>query len=106
VPDETFEESAKGLVGRKDDDSKTRYDLIPAGALDAVARVLTYGAAKYGDDNWRRVEPWDRRYFGAAMRHLWAWWRGERLDSDTQLSHLAHAACCIFFLFERERDDA
>lgn len=88
--------------GRKDDDAKLRYDLIPPNALHAMVVVLTFGARKYGPDNWKNVANLRARYFAAALRHLWAWWRGERQDPDTGESHLAHAACCVFFLLEAE----
>ena len=42
--------------GRKDDDGKLRYDLIPPLALEEVVRVLTFGAEKYGPNNWRAVK--------------------------------------------------
>jgi hypothetical protein len=38
----------------------------------------------------------------AALRHLIRWWRGEKIDPDSGLPHLAHAACSIFFLLEKE----
>jgi len=88
--------------GRKFDTEKTRYDLIPPLALDAFARVLTFGARKYAPDNWRHVEGRRWRYFSAAMRHLWAWWRGEKTDAETGESHLACAMCCVAFLLDEE----
>lgn len=90
--------------GRKDDGAKPRYDLIPPEMLEGVAEVLTYGAAKYAPRNWERGMAWGR-VFGALMRHMWAWWRGQRLDPESGLPHLAHAACCIAFLmaFEARR---
>jgi hypothetical protein len=88
--------------GRKDDTGKPRYDLLPAVALHEVVRVLTYGAGKYAPENWRKVEDWRPRYFAAAMRHLWAWFRGERIDPESTYPHLAHAACCILFMLELE----
>lgn len=90
------------MSGRKDDAGKPRLDLVPALAELEVARVLTHGASRYGADNWRRVEGARWRYLAACMRHLNAWRRGERLDEDSGLSHLAHAACCVLFLLELE----
>lgn len=31
--------------------AKLRYDLVPVEAYECVAKGLTYGANKYGDDN-------------------------------------------------------
>lgn len=84
----------------KHDEGKPRWDLTPAEALLAIVMVLTFGAAIYGDDNWRTVPNARRRYFRAAIGHLYSWWRGEELDTLSGLPHLAHAACCIMFLLE------
>ena len=89
-------------AGIKFDGEKARYDLIPENALDEVVEVLTYGANKYAPDNWKHVPEWKRRYFAAAQRHIWAWKRGESIDSETGISHLAHAICCLMFMMERE----
>lgn len=85
-------------AGRKDDDGKPRYDLLPFDALDPVVRVLTSGAKRYGDENWREVDGAPRRYFAAALRHVTAWASGHEKDRDTGESHLAHAVCCLLFL--------
>ncbi len=85
----------------KHDANKPRYDLIPPEGIEAIARVLTYGAGKYGDRNWEGGLAWGR-VFAACMRHLWAWWRGEGVDEESGLSHLAHAACCLVFLIAYE----
>lgn len=86
------------VAGRKDDAGKPRWDLLPFEALAVVVAVLTFGARKYAPDNWRSVEGWRWRYFRAALSHLAAWWRGEKLDPESGLPHLAHAACCVLFL--------
>jgi hypothetical protein len=88
--------------GAKHDTGKQRYDLIPAYALDKFVEVLTFGSKKYGDNNWRLVDSMDDRYFAALMRHMWAWKRGEAIDKESGLPHLAHAACCIMFLLDEE----
>ena len=84
--------------GRKDDAGKARWDLVPWGTMSKVAEVLTYGAEKYGDDNWRAVPEPERRYFAAAMRHMVAWQGGEACDPESGLPHLAHAMCCLMFI--------
>ncbi len=95
--------------GKKDDSQKIRVDLLPVSALLGRASVLTFGARKYGDRNWENGIAWSRCY-GAALRHLYAWWDGQDLDEETGLSHLCHAAAEIDFLIEfasthRELDD-
>lgn len=86
---------AKG--GVKFDAGKLRTDLVPPEAVEAVATILGIGAAKYAARNWEMGMDWSRPY-GAAIRHLFAWWRGEQVDPDTGKSHLWHAATNIFFL--------
>lgn len=57
--------------------------------------------SRTGERNWEKGMAWHRP-FGALMRHMWAWWRGESDDPETGYSHLAHAACCIAFLLAYE----
>jgi hypothetical protein len=86
--------------GLKYDGGKPEYGLLPPVSLDEIAKVLTVGAKKYSRDNWRYVDDAPRRYFDALQRHVWAWKRGEHLDPETGLPHLAHAGCCLMFLLE------
>lgn len=87
-------------IGRKDDQKKPRFDLLPMRALRSVANVLTFGAEKYGVDNWRLVPDRERRYLAATFRHVIAHALGERLDPETGEPHLAHAACCVLFMLD------
>ena len=88
--------------GRKFDGNKPQYGLLPPLALEETAKVLTFGAEKYEPDNWKFVPDSKRRYFDALQRHLWAWKAGEQNDQETGLSHLAHAMCCLMFLYEHD----
>jgi hypothetical protein len=87
--------------GVKFDDDKTPYELLPPELLHGVAQVLKFGAIKYSARNWELGMAWSRP-FGALMRHMWAWWRGEDVDPETGMSHLWHAGCCIAFLMAYE----
>ena len=89
-------------VGRKFDGNKLEYGLIPPLAQQEMVRVLTFGAQKYERDNWKRVPDSKRRYFDAMERHIWAWKMGEQLDPESGIHHLAHAMCCLSFLFEHD----
>jgi len=88
--------------GRKFDGDKLEYGLLPPLALKEVTKVLTFGAQKYERDNWKHVPDSKRRYFDAAQRHLWAWKEGEQNDPETSMNHLAHALCCLMFLYEHD----
>lgn len=94
ISSENWRESVEGL---KFDSDKARYDLIPPEIEEAIAKVLTFGAAKYGERNWERGMKWGRPY-AALRRHMAAWWSGEDKDPETGMSHLWHAACCVAFL--------
>lgn len=85
----------------KQDGGKPRMDLIAPEIMTALGEVLAFGAAKYAERNWEKGMSWGR-CFGALMRHLWAWWRGEACDPETGYSHLWHAACCLMFLIAYE----
>lgn len=90
------------MSGIKHDTRKLRYDLIPAYPLAKVAEVYTLGAAKYADRNWERGLQWGR-VFAALQRHAWAWWAGEREDSEDGQHHLASVVWCALALMEYEQ---
>ncbi len=83
--------------GKKADDGKLPFDLLPHDAITEIVKVLQFGVYKYEARNWEKGMHWSRPY-AALMRHMYAWWRGQDLDPETGLSHLAHAGCCILFL--------
>lgn len=83
------------------DQGKIPLELLPFESLAEVGKVLAFGAEKYGRYNWRSGMEWTR-LVGAVLRHLFAWMRGEHLDPESGLSHLAHAACGLLFLLAYE----
>jgi hypothetical protein len=85
-------------VGVKYDNNKLRYDLIEPEFLEGLAKILSLGAKKYSDGNWKNVNPFKDRYYAALLRHIQAWRKGELIDSESGESHLYHAACCLMFL--------
>lgn len=90
-------------------EDKLKMSLVPTELIEGVAGVLTYGANKYtvrdeegnittrGDNNWRKGLPW-MSVIDSLERHLLAFKKGEDLDSESGLLHLAHAATNIAFL--------
>jgi hypothetical protein len=89
--------------GLKYDSGKLNWSLMPFGALQDVVKVLEFGSQKYAPNNWQYVDNADERYWNAAMRHLIAH-KTEDSDSETGLSHLAHATCCLLFLLHLENN--
>jgi hypothetical protein len=73
------------------DAGKPRYDLIPSDALEELAKVYAHGCKKYAEDNWTKGMDW-RRCLGSLLRHAFAWARGEDLDPESKLHHMAHVA--------------
>ena len=90
--------TASKSTGIKFDGDKLRWDLLPVEPTEDVIRVLMLGSHKYGDDNWKLVPASRRRYYAASLRHLTAWWLGEKVDPESGVHHLAHAMCCLLFL--------
>lgn len=97
-----FAQDVASGEGVKHDAGKPRLSLFPREAIEEIGKVLTFGAKKYADHNWRRGMAWSR-LADAALRHLFAWIDGEGNDPEWGLSHLAHAGCCIAFLIAFER---
>jgi hypothetical protein len=89
-------------TGVKHDGTKLRYGLLPPEPLEEIIEVLEFGARKYGDYNWTGGIEFSRLW-NAALRHLWAWWRGEDNDPESGRSHLAHVGCCMLFLLHHAK---
>ena len=88
--------------GRKYDGGKLRYDLIPVLALEETTKVVTKGAEKYDDENWKLVPEGRRRYLAAAMRHIQQWRKGEIYDEEMGTHHIANAISNLMFILEKE----
>ena len=97
-----YEDAVIENKGRKFDGGKLQYGLLPPAALQATVEILTFGAEKYEPNNWKYVPDSKRRYFDAMQRHVWAWKSGEQNDPESGKHHLAHALCCLMFLYEHD----
>lgn len=83
------------IVGAKDDGKKPDLDLVLgdfAAALQLVGDVGTFGAKKYTDHGWLRVDNGIRRYTSAMLRHYFKESDGEYLDPEMNLPHAAAIA--------------
>lgn len=96
-PTKDLNESSKASVGKKFDNGKTQWSLLPFDALEQVVKVLQHGAEQYGSNNWQQLDDFYNRYWNAAMRHL-IQYRSRQMDPQWNLSHMAHCACNILFL--------
>lgn len=88
-----------GIGGTKNDTGKVPLSLVPYTAIEQEARVLAFGAAKYGKNNYKQGFEYSR-LIDACLRHVYAFEQGEDLDLESGLSHLAHARCCLSMLME------
>lgn len=95
--------------GVKHDTEKDRWDLVPYHAMQEVVKVLTFGAKKYGDDNWKMIINLDQRYFAASMRHEICYKNrsgtADVCDGESGLHHLAHKICCDLFRLENSLEE-
>ena len=90
----------KPTPGSKLDQGKPRVDLLLDGvplALLAIAKVLTFGAKKYDDHNWLKVQNGRSCYLAAEGRHRLA---GDGQDDESGLDHGAHKLCSALFAYE------
>jgi hypothetical protein len=91
------------MAGIKHDQDKPPMDLLDYEFLEQLAEVLQMGAAKYSRHNWREGIPLSRNV-AATQRHLSKFMQGIDLDDESGVSHLAHAAVDIMFLYCTLRD--
>ena len=89
----------------KADGGKLRLTLVPTEAVEAVAAIRMFGVQKYTDENnWKRVEK--DRYKDAAFRHYVRYLREPYgMDGESNLPHLWHCLCNLFFLCALEIED-
>ena len=73
-------------------DDKLRWDLLPMEEIEDIVKVYHAGAKKYGPNNWQNLDNGFERYRAAAARHIMAYLKGERMDKETNVHHLAAAA--------------
>lgn len=82
----------------KYDDGKIRMDLVPLESMEAIAKVLTYGAKKYSDNSWQNLPDFWKRYKAALLRHLTAIDKGELIDKESGLCHIDQVLTNAMFL--------
>ncbi len=84
---------------------KTPMGDLDLTVLEVVARVFEHGNKKYATDN--HLKPGVasvRQYASAAMRHMAARQRGEKLDPESGVPHLAHAIASLMIALRHDSD--
>lgn len=101
-PGKSAEPAIPPMWALPDNNPKTRVGatklplhLVPPVAIAHLAAAMADGATKYYPYNWRDEPISATVYYGAAMRHMAAWYDGEDKASDSGVHHLAHAMTCF-----------
>jgi hypothetical protein len=103
----TIPSGVAGTIAYRFDDNKTDWSLMPWEAVEEINKVLEFGAVKYSSQNWRNGSGFSwTRVLSSLLRHTFSWARGEDLDPESGLSHLAHMGCNVIFLIYYNRYNA
>ena len=104
------------MTGRKDDNGKLNYSIMPLNEIEEIMGVIQMGANKYEIDNWKDMED-PMRFMAAMERHYISYMkavqhnadikagrikdnmtdRDKRRDKESMKSHLAHIAVNAIF---------
>ena len=84
----------KDIVGTR----KAPMSTVPANVLAEIGVAMLEGSVKYGRHNYRAAGVRSSVYYDAVMRHLIAWWEGEDIDPDSNMSHITKALSCLTVL--------
>ena len=87
------------MNGMKFDQGKPRVDLIDPRFLLELGEVLSL----YDENNEPAVEP--KRYKADALRRMYQYCAGEKVDKESGKSHLVHAACNLMFLYWSDKNE-
>lgn len=80
--------------GLKFDTGKPDYTHIPIEAMQAMGAAFTYGAKKYGGDNYREGLL-VRRQIAAALRHIYQFLDEGDVDAESGCLHLGSALASL-----------
>lgn len=77
-------------LGGKQSKVLYRYDLLDPKSMFEMTKVLSEGAEKYGEDNWRKISIED--HLNHMIIHAYAYLAGDKSDE-----HLSHIMCRAMF---------
>ena len=83
--------------GKRFNQGKPRWSLVPQSALLPMVEVLEFGAIKYDAHNWKKGLS-VTEICESLKRHLDAFMEGEDNDPESMLSHIGHMQCNTMFL--------
>ena len=70
-------------------------------AVNAVCRVMKFGAEKYGHNDWRKGFD-EKEGLDSVLRHIQSHLNGHLKDSDTGERHLAHAVSGLLMYLDND----
>lgn len=94
MKDDSKPTNPKDAVGIR----KAPLSTVPSGVIAEVGVAMLEGACKYGRHNYRCAGVRASVYYDALMRHMLAWWEGEDVDPDSNLSHVTKAITTLVVL--------
>jgi hypothetical protein len=77
---------------------KAPASVVPQGVVAELGLAMLEGARKYGRHNYRAAGIIASVNYDAARGHIDAWWEGEDIDPDSQLSHITKAIAALVVL--------
>ena len=87
----------------KFDNNKIDWTLLPVHATEQMLKVFMFGEKKYERFNYLAGDGLDtNRLISACIRHLASVLTGEKDDSESNISHIAHAMCNMAMILEIE----
>ena len=93
-PEHVKDSNPKDAVGS----TKPPIHNVPLSVVAEIGLALAEGSHKYGSSNWRVIGVRASVYWDAAFRHIKAFWEGEDVDPDSQLSHITKAISALVVL--------
>lgn len=69
-------------------------------SIESIARIMEYGAKKYGDMNWAKGGKPDTEYLDSCMRHILKFVEGEPIDEESGCHHIGHAIWNLLALMD------
>jgi hypothetical protein len=102
--EEDYFDNKSQTTAKRYNAGKPRYSLIDYASLESLVRVLEFGEAKYGRDNWK-LGLSKESVMDSLIRHIAKLNDGEELDSESNLPHIGHAMCNLMFLEYYKRNE-
>lgn len=84
-------------LGKRYNQGKPKWSLVPQSALLPMVEVLEFGAGKYTPFNWQKGLSVSE-ICESLKRHLDAFMEGEDTDPESSLAHIGHIQCNALFL--------